>query len=229
MTASAPVDLIKEGDVFVLHMRSGENRFNDRSIAALNAALDEVEAFEGPAALVTVGEGKFYSNGLDLDWMGTLDEGALPAFIGSVLRLLARMLEFPGATVAAMNGHAFAGGGMLALAHDYRIMRADRGFFCLPEVDLQMPLHPGMTALIAGRLDKQTAHEAITTGRRYGGQDCVASGIVQRAVPEEDVLGSAIELAQSLAAKPRAPMQVLKRGLYDEVLAALRGDPAVPG
>ncbi len=221
-------DLEQTGDVFVLHMREGENRFNDDSIASLNACLDEVEAFDGPAALVTVGEGRFYSNGLDLDWMGGLESTVLPGFISSVLGLFARILEFPGATVAAMNGHAFAGGGMLALAHDYRIMRADRGFFCLPEVDLQMPLHPGMTALIAARLDRQTAHEAITSGRRYGGEECARAGIAQIATSETEVLPRAIELAQSLAGKPRGPMQSLKRGLYPDVLAALRGDPALP-
>jgi enoyl-CoA hydratase/carnithine racemase len=219
------IDLKREGDVFVLHMRSGENRFNDETVKALNEALDEVEAFEGPAALVTTGEGKFYSNGLDLDYMMALGDPGISEFLAKVLKILARVLDFPGFTVAAMQGHAFAGGGMLALAHDYRIMRADRGFFCLPEVDLQMPLHPGMTALIAGRLPKQTAHEAIVTGKRYGGEECREARIVQEALPLDDVVPRAIEVAQSYAGKARGPMQVLKRGLYPEALELLRGSP----
>jgi len=64
------IDLEKDGDVFVLHMCAGENRFNRTFLDALVAALDEVEKSEGPAALVTTGEGKFDSNGLDLAWMG---------------------------------------------------------------------------------------------------------------------------------------------------------------
>jgi enoyl-CoA hydratase/carnithine racemase len=106
--------------------------------SALHAALDTVDAVEGPAALVTTGEGKFFSNGLDLDWLMGGGEGT-EGFIDEVHRLLGRVLGFGAATVAAVNGHAFAGGGMLAVAHDYVVMREDRGFWCLPEVDLGLP------------------------------------------------------------------------------------------
>src|SRR5262249_29524710 len=144
---AASLDLRREGQVFVLTMQSGENRFNHTFVDAFNQALDTVEASSGPAALVTIGTEKFYSNGLDLHWIA--GEGAGEDFLASVLRLLGRVLGFPLPTVAAINGHAFAAGAMLALAHDFRVMRADRGYFCLPEVDINLPLAPGMTALIA--------------------------------------------------------------------------------
>jgi enoyl-CoA hydratase/carnithine racemase len=215
------IDLRRDGDVFILHMQAGENRFNRPFLAALNGALDEVEKSEGAAALVTTGEGKFYSNGLDLTWMMGDGAGELDAFMGDVHRLFARVLSFPTAAVAAVNGHAFAGGGMLALAHDFRVMRADRGFFCLPEIDLKMPLTPGMTALIQARLPAQTAHESIITGRRYGGTDAEAAGIVDVATSEDEVLPRAIELARGLAEKDRTTMAALKRGLYVDALAVL--------
>jgi enoyl-CoA hydratase/carnithine racemase len=162
------IDLSRTGPVFVLAMQSGENRFNRPFLNALNGALDEIEASSGPAGLVTVGTDKFYSNGLDLDWlMSSSGEG--PSFIGDFLAFFARMMSLPLPTVAALNGHAFAGGGMFALTHDFRVMRADRGYFCLPEVDLGMPFAPGMNALITGKLDSRTASDLILTGRRVGG------------------------------------------------------------
>jgi enoyl-CoA hydratase/carnithine racemase len=217
------IDLERDGDVHVLHMRAGENRFNRGFIEALFAALDEVERSEGPAALVTTGEGKFYSNGLDLEWMSGDGAAEVNPFIASVHRMFARFLAFPVPTVAAMNGHAFAGGGMMALGHDFRVMRNDRGYFCLPEADLGMPLTPGMNAIITAKLPKVTAHEAIVTGKRFGAEECAAKGIVHEVVPEAEVLPRAIELARSLAGKDRGTQEALKRRLYEAELAILEG------
>ena len=75
------IDLERDGNVFVLHMQSGENRFNRSFLDALNAALDEVEKSEGAAALVTTGEGKFYTNGLDLTWLMGDGADVMGAFI----------------------------------------------------------------------------------------------------------------------------------------------------
>ena len=217
------VDLRRDGDGFVLTMRAGENRFNSASVNALNDALDTVEASRGPAALVTVGEEKFFSNGLDLDWMANdgRDEGG--RFVVDVMRMLGRFLVLPVPTVAAMNGHAFAAGGMLALAHDFRVMRADRGFFCLPEIDIQFPLAPGMTALIACRLSPLVFRDTILTGARIGGADACAKGIVDEAVAADEVLPRALARAAALAGKDRATYGALKRGMYGPVYDVLAG------
>lgn len=217
------VELKRDGDVFVLHMRSGENRFNPGFLAAMNAALDEVEASSGAAALVTTGEGKFYSNGLDLDWLSQQEHSASMVFIGELLQLFARIVFLPMASCAALNGHAFAGGGMLALAHDWRVMRSDRGFFCLPELDLGMPLVLGMRTLIRERLSARAFRDTVLTGARVGADDAVAMGIADFAVPEAEVLALAVEKMRPLAAKSRHAYRVLKRGMYAELLEDLTG------
>src|SRR4051812_33476944 len=132
--------------VFVLTLGDGENRFHPDQLTEINAALDEVEAADGPKAVVTTGSGKFYSNGLDLDFMAANPDAAA-ANLADVHALLARVLGFPVPMVAAVQGHAFAAGAMLTLAHDAIVMRADRGFWCLPEVDLGIPFTAGMNAL----------------------------------------------------------------------------------
>jgi enoyl-CoA hydratase/carnithine racemase len=219
------IDLERDGAVFVLRMRSGENRFNRPFLEAFHRALDEVEKSSGAAALVTAGEAKFYSNGLDLTWLSGDGAGEAAAFVGDFLRFFGRLMAFPMATVAAINGHAFAGGGMLALAHDFRIMRADRGFFCLPEIDLRLPLAAGMTALIESRLAPSTLRDAVLTGMRFGGADAAARGIVDEAVAAAEVLPRASARAAALADKDRATYAALKRGLYARTLAALeRGE-----
>ena len=222
------VDLRREGHVFVLTMRNGENRFNRQSLDALNDALDTVERSTGPAALVTSGEEKFYSNGLDLTWMSGDGAAEGVGFITSVLQFLGRLVAYPVPTVAAINGHAFAAGAMMALAHDFRVMRADRGFFCLPEVDINLPLAPGMTALISNRLSPIAFRDTILTGVRIGGADAREQGIVDEAVPDAEVLPRAIARAGALADKNRDVYRALKQGMYGELISRLRSGSVAP-
>ncbi len=224
--------LERDGDVFVLHLGDrdaevSENRFHPDRLVAIHSLLDEVEAHDGPAALVTAATGKFWSNGLDIDWVGA-NLPDLPGYLDSVHDLYVRLLTFPAATVAAVQGHAFGAGAMLALVHDFRVMRADRGYWCLPEVQLNMPFTVGMSALIRSRLPIQTAVEAITTGRRYGGEDAVAAGIAEQAVTGDDVLAAAAERAAALTATRGPNLSGIKRGLHAPLISALeiRTDPS---
>jgi enoyl-CoA hydratase/carnithine racemase len=218
--------LNRDAEVFVLDLGDTENRFHPDWLVEVQTHLDTVVMADGPCALVTTGTGKFFSNGLDLDWVSAHSDEFV-GYVVSVHKLLARVLALPVPSVAAIQGHAFAGGGMLALGHDFRVMRADRGFFCLPEVDINIPFSRGMAGLIQSRLSKKTAHEAMTTGRRYGGTDALAAGIVDAVAHEDDVLTSAIELARPLAGKAGPTLGTIKSRMYAGALAAL-GDEATP-
>ena len=204
-------------------MRGGENRINPSFLAEFNRALDEVEQSQGNAALVSTGEGKFYSNGLDLDALSGIAREQTQSFLIELDRLFARLLAFPTATVAAINGHAFAAGAMLALAHDFRVMRSDRGFVCFPEIHMGtgQPLTQGMYALIGARIPQSAFHETLITGRRYGAPEAVRLQMVHEAKDEADVLPRAVEIARELAGKDRATMSALKRGLLQPALDIL--------
>ncbi len=216
--------LDRHDDVFVLDLGDDENRFSPGWLDAVDAALDEVEGATGPRALVTTATGKFFSNGLDLAWL--LEHAdQREAHLGTAQRLLARVLSLPVPTVAAVQGHAFAAGAMLALAHDQRVMRADRGFWCLPEIDIDLPFSPGMSALVQARLAPQTAHLAMTTGRRYGGTDALAAGIVDAAVAEDAVRPTAVQEAAAQARRAGPVLGTIKSRLHGPALALLR-DPA---
>ena len=217
--------LERSEDVFILNLGSPgesdtENRFHPDWLAEVNALLDEVEASEGPAALVTTATGKFYSNGLDLDWLASHDDQWQP-YVAQVQALFGRVLTLQMVSVAALPGHTFAAGAMFALAHDRRVMRVDRGFFCFPEVDINIPFTQGMNDLIVSRLTPAGAHESMSTGRRYGGTDALAAGLVDEAVPLPDVLPNAIAAAQALASKRGATLAAIKSTLYAPVVASL--------
>jgi enoyl-CoA hydratase/carnithine racemase len=221
-------ELHREGDIFFLTMTSGENRFNPEFIKLLHNLLDRVlSSPAGPAALVITSTGKFFSNGLDLDWMQR-NQDRVTDFISLYQKLLARLLVFPIPTVAAINGHWFAGGMMFALSCDFRIVRSDRGFACMPEIDLHMPLSSGMLALLQAKItDHRTLRDAILLGKRYGGEESAQLGLVDRAVSESEVLPQSTALAQQIAPKAsdRKTYGSIKKAMYFKAVEELeRGD-----
>jgi enoyl-CoA hydratase/carnithine racemase len=221
---SESASLEQRGSVFILNLGETENRFNFDSIANLMSLLDQVDAARGDKALVTVADGKFWSNGLDLEWM-MVNKIDLADLVVAVQELLARVLEAPYPTVAAIQGHCYAAGAMLALAHDVRFMREDRGFLCFPEVDIRMRFTAGMNGLLTAKLSAQTAHQAMVLGRRFTAPEAAIAGILDGALPESDLVSSAIEYADALVGKDPETIQAIKRTLYATTLTLLRTAP----
>ncbi|MGM7645629.1 enoyl-CoA hydratase-related protein [Nocardia sp. JW2] len=208
-----------EDKIAVLTLGDNENRFSPDWIDSVNAQLDTIE--QEAQGLITVGSGKFYSNGLDLEWlMANGDRGEW--YVGRVQELFARILTFPLPTVAAVNGHAFGAGAMLATAHDFRIMRADRGYYCFPEVDIDIPFTPGMAALIQAKLGPQAAVTAMTTGHRFGGPDALAAGLVDATATETELVADAATKLTPILGKNPATLAAIKNTMYAAVTAALR-------
>jgi enoyl-CoA hydratase/carnithine racemase len=151
--------------------------------------------------------------------LANLDE--LRAYTARVEALLARMLTLPVPTVAAVSGHAFGAGAMLATAHDWRVMRADRGFFCFPEVDINIPFTPGMAALIQARLTPQAAVLAMTTGHRFTGPTALDAGLVDHTADEADLLATAIATVAPLAGKDPKTLGAIKTTMFAPVVDRL--------
>lgn len=207
-------------NVAVLTLGQDENRFTPERLEQINAHLDEAEKSTG--GLVTVGTGKFYSNGLDLEWL-LANGDRYEWYVDQVHQLLARVLTFPLPTVAAVNGHAFGAGSMLAIAHDFRVMRDDRGFFCFPEVDIKIPFTPGMAALIQAKTTPQTAVASMTTGHRFGGPEAQAVGLVDATASEDEVVPAALERIRPLVGKDSATLTAIKTTMFAVAAAALKG------
>ncbi|MEV6216914.1 enoyl-CoA hydratase-related protein [Nocardia sp. NPDC051833] len=207
--------------IAILDLGDGENRFSPDFITEVHAHLDTAVA-EGAAALVTTATGKIYSNGLDLDWLSANGDRAAE-YVEAVHTLFGRMLTLPMPTAAAIGGHAFGAGAMLAVAHDYRVMRADRGFFCFPEADIRIPFTNGMAALIQAKVPPRTAVAAMTTGRRFGGTDALAYDLVDAAVGEDAVLDTALATVAPYGGKDQPTLTAIKSVMFAGVLDALRG------
>ena len=205
--------------IAILDLGEDENRFSPEFLDAISAQLDELEA-GGAQGLVTTARGKFYTNGLDLDWL-TAHPEQMQSYVARVQALLARVLTLPMPTAAAVTGHAFGAGAMLAMAHDVRVMRADRGFFCFPEVDIRIPFTDGMAALIQAKLTPRAAVASMTTGRRFGGAEAAELGIVDATAGEGAVTAAAVELLRPLAGKDPGTLGAIKRTMFRAAAEAL--------
>ena len=215
------INLQYNDKIAILELGADENRFSPGFLDEIDAHLDEIVA-GGAHGLVTTAASKFYTNGLDLDWLSAHAEQH-QWYVGRVQALLARVLTLPIPTAAAVVGHAFGAGAMLALAHDFRVMRADRGFFCFPEVDIHIPFTPGMAALIQAKLAPHAAIASMTTGRRFGGGDAASIGIVDATAAEGAVTDAAVDMLRPLSGKNQETLGAIKQTMFARAVDALTG------
>lgn len=215
-------DYAVDGSVAVLTMNNGENRFNLDSVRAFRQILEEIERTTSVNALVvTSAHEKIWCNGIDLDWMLASiqadGEGVRDRFLTEMYKLFRCLLTLPMTTVAAINGHAFAGGAFLALSHDFRFMRSDRGWICLPEVDLGIPLGPVFMAITRHNVPAFLLREMQYTARRYTAEECEAHHIVTRALALDELLPQAVGFAKGLN-KGRDIIGKMKMETYEPIV-----------
>lgn len=190
-----------DNEVAIMTLNSGENRFNNDFLNAFLSTLDEIEARTTARTLVvTSGHEKIFSNGIDLEWLSGLiqdgDTETVKTFLYKQNDMFKRIVTSPMVTIAAISGHAFAGGAILACAFDFRMMRSDRGYFCFPEVDLGIPFLPGMLALLKSAIPLYKMDEMQYMGTRLTAEECEAHHIVTRACHRDDLMKETLAFAR---------------------------------
>lgn len=219
--------------VAVLTMNSGENRFNLDFFEAINQALDEIEHETKASVLVVrTGHEKIWSNGIDLEWLRpAVQEGGAELsrkFSAGLNGLLIRMLNYPMICIAAINGHAFAGGAFLACAFDYRFMQTGRGFFCFPEVDIGIPFTPGLVALSKKAIPLYKLEEMEYTGKRVTAEECEAHHIIMKACPPDKLMDEVMAFAKPLN-KDRGMLKILKERMNVDIVKIFEAEIAGRG
>lgn len=225
----ALVDYELEGHVAVVRLNDGENWFNPRFIEAFLEVLQTIEDNTSTTALVvTSSHEKIFSNGIDLAWLGPRIEADMPAakhLFYQLNRMFKRVLSYPLITVAAINGHAFAGGGIFSCAFDFRFMRSDRGFFCLPAADRDLAFLPGMNALLERAIPPWLLHEMQLTGVRMTAETLAAHHVIRAACPAEHLMDTAMAFARRHD-KKRSTLAEIKRRRNGSIVQALDIDDA---
>lgn len=217
-----------------------EHRMNDEFLTTLFSKLDEVEANAEAKAVVFIGEGKFFCNGIDLAWITAAVGGKREAGNNDIdpatqshpiwkksEAFLLRVLTFPLPTCAALNGHWVALGCMWGLACDYRVMREDRGFMFVPAVDIGAVYSPGFTALMGSKVPQNVLRDMMTFARRFSAPELVGYGVVEKATSLDELLEAAKETLRPWLGKGRkkngqlSTMGGIKKVLYGNAVHLL--------
>lgn len=218
--------LEKEGAVFVLTLTNGEagNLLNTSVLEEYNLILDEVEkTIENSALVITSDHHKTFCNGIDLIWL--MQQVDPMHFITSLENFLFRLALLNIPVISAINGNAYGGGALIAIASDFRIMRGDQGRFCFPEINIKLPFTAGFWEIIHLLPSQNVKNDLVLTGDAWGGDMCAQRGVVHQAVSTDQVRGTAIDLAKELATKDRSTYVTLKYSLRSSLthFAKLRG------
>jgi len=217
------LDLKLEGKVAVITMDDGDNKLNLDMCDAFLALLDRVEQETDALTLVVKsGHTHIWSNGFDVDWIKAMqdagDREAVTQFLTRDLELRMRLLTFPLITIALLNGHVFGGAAVLSCCFDFRFMRSDRGFFCIPAVDRDFPILPGTGALLGSVLPAYKARELVLTGRRFTGHQSAEHHIVAGTYHNEELAEKVMGFASGLSKGRQivgSMKGVLNRGVVD--------------
>ncbi|XAR72039.1 hypothetical protein NMG60_11018531 [Bertholletia excelsa] len=200
--------LEKRGSLFILTLTGdGQHRLNPTLLDAISAALHRVksEASGASSALITTVHGKFFSNGYDLAW--GISGGPAAAtkerliLVSSKFRSIIRaLISLPMPTIAAVTGHASAGGFIFALCHDYILMRKDKRFLFMSELDISLPVPAYFITVLRSKIGSPAApRDVMLRAAKLTAEAALDKDIIQSAHDSaEDTLVAAVKLGGKL-------------------------------
>lgn len=218
------IELERHGDVALLTLAHGKVNALDRElVGALLAAFDEVEE---AGAVVVTGHGSVFSAGVDLVRIDAEGADYLADFLAHLDALFRRLLLFPRPVVAAVNGHALAGGWVIACAADVRVAAAGRATVGVTELAVGVPFPRSAFEAFRLATPPPLAASLALRARRVPIAEAAALGMVDELVPPDSLLSRSLELAAEMAPMPSAAIEITKHQLRAGALGSSEEDVA---
>jgi len=220
------ISVEKNEKVAVLSMNNSENRQNPTFAKMFLQTLDDILKDENITSLiVTSSDEKYFSLGVDVQWLMKSFEEKRYADIKEFLYLMNKvfrtLLLYPMPVIAAINGHAFGNGALLSCACDFRFMKEDKGFFCFPEVDIDIPFLPGMIAWAKKAIPQYKFQEMLYSGNKYDAKELMAHNVITKSsLDDKQLLKDAMEFAKTFE-KKRPIFGELKRRNHKEIIRVI--------
>lgn len=228
----ANIEWEKRETVGIVTMNAGENRQNPDYVRAILTVFDEIETDpEISSVIIASSDRKNWSLGIDLKWiadaMAEKDFPVIREFMYGMNRVYRRILLYPMPVIAAINGHAFAAGAILACACDFRFMKSDRGFFCLPEIDISIPFLPGMLSIVRKAIPYYKLEELVLTGKRTVAAELEAHHIIVKTCENEEALMQEAMTFAKMFNKKRPIFAEMKKRLHGRIIEIMEEEDPV--
>lgn len=213
----------KHDAIAVITMCNEANRQNLEFVEQLNLCLDQILEDKTLYSIVlTSSDEKNFSQGIDVGWLkqkfATKDFDSIKSFMYGMNSIFKRLLLMPLPVIAAINGHAFGNGAILSCACDFRFMRKDKGFFCFPEVDVNIPFLPGMIAFVRKAVPEHLLHDMMLSGRRLTAEELERNNVIISASDNEEELRSQAMAYAGTFQKQRPIFGELKKRKHKEII-----------
>ena len=186
-----------------------------QNLAAVQEALDFLESQPGELGLITTGShNRIYSAGGQLTEL-IKDHQYRATFLMHLSKLFARLMKLSFPTVAAINGHCYGGGAIVAMCHDFRVMRSDTAEICLSEINVGIPLSLGQFHMFLSKMENATIKKMAQFGSKYSAQQALAEHVVDLVVKQERLIQASLELLEPLVSKSknREVFRQIKEGI----------------
>ncbi|KAJ9536878.1 hypothetical protein OSB04_029611 [Centaurea solstitialis] len=230
--------LEKRGNIFFLTLIGNDQHLlNPTLISSIRSAISEVNSQSTPGSvLITLAQGNYFSNGFDLNWAkstSSSDQSTSPSKAVDLIvhmvhlfkQLVADLVSLPMPTIAAVTGHAAAAGMILAISHDYVLMRRDRGVLYMSEIDIGMTIPDYFAAMVRSKVGKpEVRRDVLLRGVKAKAEEAVGMGLVDSAHDSaERVVEAGVRMGEELGDKKwdGEVYSEIRKSLYPELCNVL--------
>lgn len=201
----------KEGIATLVMSRGKVNALNLEMLEEMHGILELLKDDDEVKAVILTGQGKFFSFGFDIPEFLSLSKDVFRQFLDKFTFLYAYIYEYPKATVAALNGHAVAGGCILATSCDYRLMVTGKAKIALNEVTFGASLFAGCIAILKNLVGQRTAEKILFSGTMFSAEEALNMGLIDRVSSEETIVHDAHKVALEFAARHSSAFSSIKK------------------
>ncbi|NIS80428.1 MAG: enoyl-CoA hydratase/isomerase family protein [Anaerolineales bacterium] len=211
-----------EGIATLVLQKGKVNALNAKMVEELRTSLNDHEEDPSVKAVVLTGRGKFFSFGFDIPSLLKFSQDAFEVFLTMFTDLYTYLYLYPKPVIAALNGHTIAGGCMIALACDYRLMTTGRAKISLNEITFGASVFAGSVEMLRACVGLRIAEKILLSGDMYVAEEALRFGLVDQIVPRDRLIEEAMIIAMNLANKDGVAFRSLKQLLRKPVLEVMR-------